>query len=330
MFQHTVLELCFLSIFKSVKTRCNVWVKSASHLRAKTLKKPPAMRNSFVPFLALILLAVNPAVGQAPAERALLWEVSGGDLNSPSHLFGTFHILCASDFSVDGVLQEKLAEAEQVYLEIDFSDPQLQGQLLQHAFMKNDTTLSQFFTKEEFARVAAAFQQATGQPLALLQRLKPFLFVSMVLPAMLDCELTGVEVALMEAIDTDQVQIKGLETVAQQMAVFDRIPYGAQAKQFEELLFKQDSVKQAMGQLLALYQAEDIAAMQALTEGDPSLRAYSDVLLGERNENWIPIMVDAMREKPTFFAVGAAHLAGPTGVISLLRQAGYTVEPVVR
>lgn len=288
------------------------------------------MHNKFFSLLALIVCALNPAAGKAPAERALLWEVSGGDLISPSHIFGTFHVLCAADFSVEGVLQEKLSQAEQVYLEIDLSDPQLQGQLLQHALMKNDTTLSQLYTQERFERISQAFLETTGQPLAFLQRLKPLLFVSMLLPSVLDCELTGVEVALMEAIDTDKVQVKGLETVARQMEVFDRIPYRVQAKQFEELLFKQDSVKQAMAQLLSLYKTEDIDEMLALTEADPSLQAYSDVLLGERNAQWLPIMVDAMKEKPTFFAVGAAHLAGETGVVSLLRRAGYTVEPVIR
>lgn len=288
------------------------------------------MLNLSLTFLALFLLIIHPAVGQVTDERALLWEVSGRNLSRPSYLFGTFHILCASDFSVDSVLQEKLSHAEQVYLEIDFSDPQLQAQLLQHALMKNDTTLSQFYTEEQFARISQAFQEATGQPLALLQRLKPMLFVSMLLPSVLDCELTGVEVALMEAIDTEQIQVKGLETIGRQMQVFDEIPYSVQARQFEELLFKQDSVKQAMGELLSLYQAEDIGEMLVLTEADPSLQAYSDVLLGDRNAEWIPIMEGAMQEKPTFFAIGAAHLPGEAGVVNLMRRAGYSLKPVIR
>ncbi len=262
--------------------------------------------------------------------RALLWEVTGDSLPLPSYVFGTFHVLCASDFAVDGVLQDKLSQVEQLYLELDFSDPQLPGQFMQHAVMKNDTTLSQFFTEEEFARISSAFQQATGQPLALLQRLKPLLFVSMILPSMLDCDLTGVEVALMDAIDTEQVAVRGLETVAQQMAIFDAIPYSMQAQQFEALLLKPDSVKQAMEALVSLYRSEDIDSILALAADDPSLSEFSDALLAARNIAWVPVMVDALQQKPTFFALGAAHLAGPTGVIHLLRQAGYTVEPVIR
>lgn len=288
------------------------------------------MTNRFLPFLALLLFPTAYATAQAPTQKALLWEVTGEGLDAPSYLFGTFHILCASDFTLDAVLGEKLSQAEQLYLELDFSDPQLQGQFMQHAAMKNDTTLSQFYTEDEFDRLSFAFQQTTGQPLAMLERLKPLLFVSMVLPSMFDCELTGVEVALMSSIDTEVTQVRGLETVAQQMALFDAIPYQVQAQQFEDILFKPDSVKQAMEELVSLYQSEDIDAMFELTESGPSLQGFSKALLDERNVQWIPVMAAAMEEKPTFFAVGAAHLAGEMGVISLLRQAGYTVEPVAR
>jgi hypothetical protein len=51
-------------------------------------------------------------------------------------------------------------------------------------------------------------------------------------------------------------------------------------------------------------------------------------LLDVRNENWVVKMSDIMKDKSTFFAVGAAHLPGEQGVIKLLRKSGYTVRPV--
>lgn len=35
-----------------------------------------------------------------------------------------------------------------------------------------------------------------------------------------------------------------------------------------------------------------------------------------------------MKIESTFFGVGAGHLGGPEGVISLLRSAGYTVTAI--
>jgi uncharacterized protein YbaP (TraB family) len=39
-------------------------------------------------------------------------------------------------------------------------------------------------------------------------------------------------------------------------------------------------------------------------------------------------MGEMMTEQPTFFAVGAGHLGGEFGVVSLLRKEGYTVIPL--
>jgi uncharacterized protein YbaP (TraB family) len=51
-------------------------------------------------------------------------------------------------------------------------------------------------------------------------------------------------------------------------------------------------------------------------------------MLVNRNHNWIPVMSAAMKEGPQLFAVGAGHLPGKDGIITLLRKAGYKVVPV--
>ena len=51
-------------------------------------------------------------------------------------------------------------------------------------------------------------------------------------------------------------------------------------------------------------------------------------LVDNRNADWLTKMPALMAQKPTLFAVGAAHLPGEKGVLNLLRQAGYTVEGV--
>ena len=53
-----------------------------------------------------------------------------------------------------------------------------------------------------------------------------------------------------------------------------------------------------------------------------------DMLINNRNADWVEKMPGIMTSKPTFFAVGAAHLPGDKGVLQLLRNAGYTIEGV--
>ena len=82
-------------------------------------------------------------------------------------------------------------------------------------------------------------------------------------------------------------------------------------------------------EMIRLYREQDIHAMQnSISDEGSGIAAYEEILLKRRNRNWIPIMARMMREKTTFFAVGAGHLGGESGVIALLRTNGYRVEPV--
>ena len=63
-----------------------------------------------------------------------------------------------------------------------------------------------------------------------------------------------------------------------------------------------------------------------IADESEGMAAYEDILLKNRNRNWIAPMSRLMREKPTLFAVGAGHLGGEVGVIALLRKAGFRVE----
>ena len=72
----------------------------------------------------------------------------------------------------------------------------------------------------------------------------------------------------------------------------------------------------------------DIQGMIDMMGGDEGIAEYEDLLLNTRNKNWIPVMGKMMLEQPTFFAVGAGHLGGEQGVVSLLRKEGYTVKPI--
>ena len=51
-------------------------------------------------------------------------------------------------------------------------------------------------------------------------------------------------------------------------------------------------------------------------------------LVSDRNRDWMKHILTYIKNKSTFIAVGAVHLSGEEGLIQLLRNAGYTVEPM--
>ena len=127
-----------------------------------------------------------------------------------------------------------------------------------------------------------------------------------------------------------KLQTAGLETTAYQLSIFDSIPYEVQARMLVESLRQSDNGTDQCAQMIELYKAGDINAMQSMiADESQGVNQYEELLLQRRNRNWIPVMSRMMREKPTFFAVGAGHLGGSNGVIALLRKEGYRVEAVL-
>ena len=53
-----------------------------------------------------------------------------------------------------------------------------------------------------------------------------------------------------------------------------------------------------------------------------------ETLIYGRNANWVKLMPDIMKQAPTLFVVGAAHLPDDRGVLKLLEAQGYTVTPM--
>ena len=52
------------------------------------------------------------------------------------------------------------------------------------------------------------------------------------------------------------------------------------------------------------------------------------MLLSDRNRAWMEQMPKMFADASTLVVVGAAHLVGDEGLLSLLRQTGYTIDPV--
>lgn len=153
----------------------------------------------------------------------------------------------------------------------------------------------------------------------------------MLYPKLLDCTSQSFETELMRIAKEQGEEVNGLETIEDQLKVFDDIPYKAQAKDLVRSAKDNMSYdKETFAKMLNVYKNEDITAMIEMMNDDnfSSVSEHQDELLDNRNKNWIPKIGEYAKEQPTFFGVGAGHLAGNNGVINLLREAGYTVTAV--
>jgi len=260
-------------------------------------------------------------------DNSLLWEISGNGLKHPSFLFGTFHLLCKDDIKFSDPLKEAVKASNEMYMELDMDDPStLLGGML-YMNMKDGKKLSDLYSPQDYKRLQAYFKDSLNMPLMLLQAAKPYFLVALLYPRMMSCPSpSGVEEELVKMAKEDKKEIKGLETVQFQASVFDSIPYEWQAK---ELLKNIDSFpfyKAQFNQMVQLYKSQQLDSMQTIVGasefGDDQ---YDDLLVNDRNKKWVAQLDSIMKSESVFVAVGAGHLGGSEGLISLLKKQGYQV-----
>jgi len=274
-------------------------------------------------------------------EKSLLWKISGKNIKTPSFLYGTIHLIGKDDFFYPKGTLAAFEEAEDVVFEIDMnemSDMGSQMGMLQHVFMSNDTTLKDLLTETDYNLVNTHFSDM-GLPMFMLEKFKPmFLTVfasgDMDMGSLLgggdqEASTKSYEFEFFELAKELKKDVSGLETMEFQMSIFEKIPYSAQAEMLVEAIKAEDTGADSFQEMVVMYKNQDITAMiNMMDEEAGSMGGYDDILLVERNKNWIPIITKMMTNKSVFFAVGAGHLAGKNGVINLLKKQGYTLTPL--
>lgn len=277
----------------------------------------------------IVILVSFISNAQKPLEKTLLWQITGPAITQPSYVYGTIHLMCPDDIIVSTELRARFYATKQLYLELDMDDPAVLIKTMSQMKMKNDTTLKQLLSPQQYDSVAAGFKKLTGFSISMMQNMKPQLLASVIYPSLLGCEgAQAWEQKFMQMAKANNMEIKGLEQIEDQLKIFDEIPYTTQAQEFAETILHIDSVKKSFNNMLAVYKQKDLGALNKITEQEDVVNDYSELLLTRRNEKWIPEIIEQAKVKPTFFAVGAAHLGNVNGVINLLRKKGYTVTPV--
>ena len=269
-------------------------------------------------------------------DKSLLWKVEGNGITSPSYVYGTIHIIGKDDFFLpDGTLGA-IENSDKMVFEIDMSemtDISKQMGLLKDVFMKDNKTLKDLLSEEDYTLVKDHFQKM-GLPIFMFERMKPMFLTVFAGEGM---DINGLQTGSMKSYEMEFYEmavqsnkgVGGLETMEFQMSMFDSIPYNVQADMLIETIKSSDAGSDQFKEMIHLYKTQDINSMiSMISEEEGGMKGFESLLVDQRNMNWIPLMKDMMMEGPVFFAVGAGHLAGKNGVIPLLMKEGYTVTPL--
>lgn len=295
------------------------------------------MKNIHLGLMVLLLSFIscnNQVNGQKASSTTegnstLLWKISGNGLKTPSYLFGTMHLICESDYFWTPAMENALKSSKKVAFEMKLDDPTIQMKVSAGMLLPADQTLKDYYNDTEYLTFEKFFQKNVGMPLSMVEKMKPMGLLSLLATKMYDCGMpSSYEQNILEKATKSKKEILGLESVEDQINVLNSVDIQASANQMLKMAEEWEEMKAEQNKMVEMYKSQDIVALNQMIEESPDYKDNLEVLLYKRNKNWIPVITQHIKKQPVFIAVGAGHLAGEMGVIQLLRNEGYTVEPI--
>ncbi|MFV0605550.1 MAG: TraB/GumN family protein [Niabella sp.] len=290
------------------------------------------MKKSILLFI-FVLGASTLFAQKQKVENSLLWEISGKKIKQPSYLFGTIHLICEGQYLWTDRMNDAFNATQQLYLELPMADKDFRTQLIRALELPKNISWEDYFTKDQYEKLDAYFRDSLQTLLPIFFALKPLAVISFTMQRLADCNgNTPVmyEQKLMELAQKNNVPVKGLETVAEQMSLFDNLPKDSVAKMLMGIVENATTAKLQMSRMQQYYKEQNLQKLMEEVSQSQELELSSpdNAFIDQRNKKWVPTIIAIAKNEPTFFAIGAGHLSGKNGLISLLRKKGYKVKPI--
>lgn len=279
--------------------------------------------------------AVVKASGTDTLAHALLWKVTGKNLQKPSYLFGTYHLMTHEFSKTVKGLNKAFKKSNIVVGEIVMNS-ELSSQLMPYMVLKNGT-LDSLLGKERFDSLDKALKSRAGLSAMILNKLKPtavytiFVTTELKKSGLLESgNGSPMDVYFQDHAREKKKEVKGLETVEEQAAIlFGTTSLERQCDLLMDYVRKGGAESHEQNKKMKeCYTAQNLNCLSGMMSSSEFSDAETTDLLDKRNNAWVPQLEKWMPDNSLFVAVGALHLTGETGLITQLRKRGYTVEPV--
>jgi uncharacterized protein YbaP (TraB family) len=266
----------------------------------------------------------------ARADGALhsLWELHGK--HNTVYLLGSIHVLRPRDYPLAPALLDAYGNAKSVLMEVNLEEigiADVQTEMLGSAMLPEGKTLTGVLGAERYAR-ADALAREVGVELSLFDQFAPW-FVAEAISQQQLTQLgfepeSGVEMYFMGRARTDGKSIAGLETIHDQISIFENMSMDTQADYLLSSLEQAHSLAAEVDSMVQAWQRGDtqwfVNELQSEFGRDP--RLYQSVLVA-RNRKWVPKIEALLNDDKNYLViVGTGHLVGPGSVIDLLKKDG--------
>ncbi|HIP31384.1 MAG TPA: TraB/GumN family protein [Crocinitomicaceae bacterium] len=263
-------------------------------------------------------------------ENAILWKITGDNVTESCYLFGTMHLIEKNYFLFPRKLKKIVKKSEVLMMELAGMPDQAEA--MGYILLKEGSFFD-FFTEEQTDTILQWANDKLGieEPMfrAGFSQMKPFAVMQLGIQLHFTGKTESYELTFDAMAKENKIEVKGLETVAQQMSFFDDLSNEQQAEMLMQSIRDGDKGVNTIQEMQELYQEQNIDKLyQYITESESIIKEEQQKFLDNRNRNWIPQIIEQVAKISTFIAVGAGHLGGPNGVIRLLEKEGYILTPI--
>ncbi len=257
-----------------------------------------------------------------------LWKVHGK--HNTVYIMGSIHVLRQSDYPLAPVILKAYGAAQSIYMEVNLQEldsQAVQAELMQSALMPEDEGLPAVLGKERYAH-ACALAHEVGVELPSFDRFAPW-FAAEAISQLQLMHLgfqsqSGVEAYFLERARADGKSVAGLETLHDQIALFENMPLEAQAAYLLTSLQQARELPKEVDEMVRAWRLGDTRwfthEIEAELGDDPQL--YQAILVA-RNRKWLPKIEALLDDDKNYLViVGTGHLVGSGSVIDLLKKDG--------
>jgi uncharacterized protein YbaP (TraB family) len=262
--------------------------------------------------------------------HGVLWAISKPGIRV-SYLLGTIHSDDPRVTRLPPAVVQAFAKVRSFTGELDMSEDSLE-QTQQAMLLPDDTLLETVIGQARFQKCVKLMADY-GVPAAVVNKMKPWA-VALQLNMPKPQSDRFLDLVLYQQAVARGLPVYALETIPEQIAVFDKLPGEQQITLLDEAMVNYESTPALIDSLIDLYLARDLAGLQSINEdqmqkGNAELAAKVEQrLIVSRNHRMVERMQVRLDQGSAFIAVGALHLPGKEGILNLLEQQGYLVKYV--
>ena len=256
----------------------------------------------------------------------MLWKFYKNDPEACSYIFGTMHMSTKEAYAHVDIAKKYISKTAIFAAEMDMNDTSAH-EMIQYFKLPDDAGFSDFFPAKKYQKYRKVILKSLGADISNYENFTPFFINNMMAemsieksePQPLDHYLWSYALNLGK-------EMHGVESLGDQVEILRNIPLDIQLKTFKDAVRNITAFRKKIKTFNRLYSNGDIKSLYKISKS--SMGKIRKLMIYDRNVKMAQKSTALHEDKPSFIAVGVAHLWGSKGMLSLIKKQGYKLKPM--